>query len=257
MEPSITILGSGTLFPAPKRFPSSFLLETNETRMLLDCGHCAMARLTQTGIDVRDIDGIFLSHFHADHASDAFTLIHARTVGNKCEHKENKQLVFFGPRTLEERFKKWREIFWPEPDEFHPLEFHEGPGKYVLGTIKLELFPVKHVPWFESVGAIIEISGKRIVYPGDIGSDHDFDSLVETARNADLLMIEAAALKPSPNHFTTDQVAELSKRSNAKRTIIVHIRQSEECQKELEEFASHHESISLAEDGMKIMIKDL
>ncbi len=56
----LTILGSGTLLPTKERLPSSFLLETKESKILLDCGHGAIARLVELGYDPREIDGVFI-----------------------------------------------------------------------------------------------------------------------------------------------------------------------------------------------------
>src|SRR3989338_768684 len=188
----LTILGSGTLFPTKERFPSSFLLEEGNVKILLDCGHEAIARLVELGFDVRDIDAIFISHFH------------------------------------------------------------EGEFEYALGDINLRTFPVKHVPWFESVGCRINVGGKIIVYPGDIGSSHDFDDLVSRVQDADLLLIEAAAERPSPNHFTLEQAAELSKKANVKKTVIVHIKPIAQRQERAREVIKDKPNFRLAEDKMVI-----
>lgn len=249
----LTILGSGILFPTKERFPSSFLLEEGNVKILLDCGHEAIARLVELGFDVRDIDAIFISHFHADHIGDAFNLVWSRFVGDLYEGKErHKPLIFFGPKTLRERFYKWREIFWLEPGEEYPLEFHEGEFEYALGDINLKTFPVKHVPWFESVGVRINVKGKIIVYPGDIGSSHDFDDLVSRVQDADLLLIEAVADRPSPNHFMLEQAVELSKKANVKKTVIVHIKPIAQWQERAKRFIKDKPNFTLAEDKMVI-----
>src|SRR3989338_4677250 len=108
----LTILGSGTLFPTKERFPSSFLLEEGNVKILLDCGHEAIARLVELGFDVRDIDAIFISHFHADHIGDAFNLVWSRFVGDLYEGKErHKPLIFFGPKPLGSVFTNGAKFF--------------------------------------------------------------------------------------------------------------------------------------------------
>ncbi|HAM95527.1 TPA: hypothetical protein DCP81_01060, partial [Candidatus Azambacteria bacterium] len=113
-------------------------------------------------------------------------------------------------------------------------------------------FPVKHVPWFESVGCRINVGGKIIVYPGDIGSSHDFDDLVSRVQGADLLLIEASADKPSPNHFTFEQAAELAQRANVKQVVIVHIKPIPQWQERAREFIKDKPNFRLAEDKMVI-----
>lgn len=212
------------MLPTKERFPSSFLLQTDQTNLLLDCGHGALARLVELGVDPRELHGVFVSHFHTDHIGDAFNLVHARFVGDLYEGKQHTPLVLLGPRTLEARFRKWREISWPEPQETYPLEFHEGDFEYRLGDIHMQTFPVTHVPWFDSVGIRLVADEKIIVYPGDVGSGHALDDLVAKASNADLLIIESGAENPSPNHFTLSQIEVLVKQARVARVLIVHIR---------------------------------
>ena len=91
----LTVLGSGTNFPTARRASSSFLLEHGGTKILLDCGHSTLARLAELGVDPRELDAIFISHFHPDHFGDAFNLVVARFVGDIYEGKKPaKSLVF-------------------------------------------------------------------------------------------------------------------------------------------------------------------
>lgn len=210
----LTIFGSGVMVPTKKRYPSSLLLQTDKTNLLLDCGPGANSRLTEMGFDFNDLDGIFISHFHTDHFADAFPLVHARKVNDLYHKRDHKKLVFIGPSPIGEHYKTWRTIFWPEPKEDYPLEFMEGVGKWKIGNIKLETFPVNHVPWFNSVGARIEVDGKTIVYPGDVGSNQDPDQLANEVYGADLLIIESGNPNPSPNHYSIDQIEDLAERIN-------------------------------------------
>lgn len=254
MRMKLTILGSGTMLPTKERFPSAFLLEESATKILLDCGHGALARLTEIGVDPREIDAIFISHFHTDHIGDAFNLVHARFVGDLYEGKEHRLLTFFGPTTLQERFRKWREISWPEPGEEQPLEFYEGTFELKIGDIHIRTFPIIHVPWFPSVGARITVSGKTIVYPGDVGSAQDFNELVEVSKNADLLIIESGGEKPTPNHFTLEQTEELARRANISKVLIVHLRPTVSEKKRVQKFAEDKPNYTVAEDKTVIAI---
>lgn len=218
--------------------------------LLIDCGHGALARLTEIGVDPRDIDAMFLSHFHTDHIGDAFNLIHARFVGDLYEGKEHRQLVCIGPKTLEARFRKWREISWPEPNEEYPLEFHEGTLEHQVGDIRLKTFAVQHVPWFDSIGVRIETAGRCVVYPGDTGSSQGVASLVAPAAQADVLIIEAGYDRPTPNHFTLDQIVELTRRANVMRTLIVHLKPVVQEEERVRRFIADKPNFILAEDKM-------
>jgi ribonuclease BN (tRNA processing enzyme) len=73
----ITFLGTGNAFVPPVMLPdggfscawqSNLLLETEErTKILLDCGTDIRFSLTEQGVTAADIDGVYISHIHADH----------------------------------------------------------------------------------------------------------------------------------------------------------------------------------------------
>ena len=67
----VTALGTGDAFSAD-RYSSCLLVEAGDTRLLVDCPHPIRKILkesTRGRVDVGDIDGLILTHLHADHAS--------------------------------------------------------------------------------------------------------------------------------------------------------------------------------------------
>jgi ribonuclease Z len=66
-EMRVTLLGTGTPFPDPERFGSAILVEVAGKKLLFDCGRGVVIRLTEAGVNPKDIDGLFLSHLHSDH----------------------------------------------------------------------------------------------------------------------------------------------------------------------------------------------
>lgn len=221
---TLTILGSGTMVATKDKNPAGFLLEVGGKKILLDAGHGTIRRLTDYGFNIQDIGIVFISHFHTDHFGDAFNLVHSRFVDDTYHNRENKELTFWGPKGIERRFKQWRKIYWLEPEEHYPLTFLEGPRKMEINDSRIELFPVCHVRWFPSLGFCLERNGKKLVYTGDIGSCHNFNGLVETVKSADLLITEASYDKPTPNHFSIDQVVELVNKGNVDKVLVVHTR---------------------------------
>src|SRR3982751_5357433 len=66
-EMRVTLLGTGTPFPSAERFGSAVLVEVAGKKLLFDCGRGVVIRLTEAGVDPKDLDGLFVTHLHSDH----------------------------------------------------------------------------------------------------------------------------------------------------------------------------------------------
>jgi len=65
----IKIIGCGSAF-SKKNYNQCFLLEEDGRKMLVDCGQQIVPfALMNAGLDVKDIDDIYISHGHADHCA--------------------------------------------------------------------------------------------------------------------------------------------------------------------------------------------
>lgn len=225
----LTILGSGTMMPTANRFPSSYLLEIGQTKMLLDCGPLAIARLLEMNIDPQSITAIGMTHFHTDHFGGLLHFIHARFVDDKVYGRsEHTPLTIFGPETLEERFKKLREVMWVEPTESYPITWGEGVQETPMENFQVSTFPIRHVEWFKSVGFKIHAEGKSLVYTGDLCEEQDA-RFEQELQGVDLLLIEAGALTPSTpskTHARATYALELAKRNGIQRVVLTHIHES-------------------------------
>lgn len=74
----IHILGSGTPAPTSDRFGSSYVIDTGESLVMVDCGPAATAKAARAGLNITDIDAVFLTHHHYDHSVDLPCLLMTR-----------------------------------------------------------------------------------------------------------------------------------------------------------------------------------
>lgn len=248
----LTILGSGTMMPTQNRYPAAYLVEEGKTKLLLDCGHLTIARLVERDVDLHAIMAVGITHFHTDHFSNLLPLVHARWVDDMVLQKEHRPLMIFGPATLEQQFQKLREVMWPEPTETYAVSFVEGVGAQDIDSLTLQTFPIQHVPWFPSVGFRAVVGSKSLVYTGDLNSGQG-SQFEDDIRDADLLLIEAGAVRPSKTHFTAEQAVSLAQRCGIKKVVLTHVREDRIrlIQPILDQYP---ELLTLAEDGMIIDI---
>ena len=65
----ITFLGSGSAFSlAEENYQSNILISTEDKNLLYDCGTTIPEALNAKGMKPQDLDAIYISHLHADHA---------------------------------------------------------------------------------------------------------------------------------------------------------------------------------------------
>jgi ribonuclease Z len=65
----VTLLGTGTPTPRVDRLGPSTLVQAGNQRLLFDAGRGVTIRLTQSGVPLRDVDAVFLTHLHSDHVN--------------------------------------------------------------------------------------------------------------------------------------------------------------------------------------------
>jgi len=96
MKFELTILGSNSALPTPKRFSSAQILNINERFFLIDCGEGTQIQLRKYKQVFSKINNIFISHLHGDHFFGLPGLISSFSLlGRKAD------LNIYCPRDLE------------------------------------------------------------------------------------------------------------------------------------------------------------
>src|SRR5262245_9201499 len=71
----ITLLGTGTPAPDPRRQGSALLVEVAEEQLLFDVGRGASLQLARASKTAGSIDALFITHHHFDHIGDLGALL--------------------------------------------------------------------------------------------------------------------------------------------------------------------------------------
>lgn len=230
----LTVVGCAGSMSGPDSAASSYLVQAEGPdghggvrtwSVLLDLGSGAMGALL-THLDPADVDLIAVSHLHADHMVD---LIGMHVYRRWHPTGPLAPVPVLAPAGALERV---RGVGGDGPEETYEGEFtfHEHhPGEPVqVGPFVVESFPVEHpVPAF----------GIRVTGPGEFddarvslaytGDTDECDSVVELARDADLLLSEAAFQEGRDGvrgvHLTGRRAGQVAARAGARRLVLTHL----------------------------------
>mgnify|MGYP001117279347 CR=1 FL=1 len=225
----LTVLGGSAACPNPGQGCSAYLLEAEGQYLLLDCGPDTLATL-QEHIALDQLDGVLISHLHADHLLDLVPLRYGLKYmpglarnriplwmppgGRAFLHQLASVLAMGDERS---------EVFFE--DVFMVAEY--DPSRLLqLGPFQIRFRPTRHyVPCW---ACRIEVDGRTIVYLADTGPD---DDLADLARSATVLICEATLSgDPDPvegqggvrGHLSAREAGALAAAAGAERLVLTH-----------------------------------
>lgn len=224
----LTILGSGTYQPEKDRVGSSYLIETNKSKICFDFGRGAVGRLLEAGIHVNQIDAVFISHWHPDHISDLLPLIHitiAAPADLATDWIERKSpLKIYGPQGTVEKVQALKAVTLLDGrDDPELAVFDIKAGDIIKGADwSIQAFDALHNKNSNPLLYRLESGGKVFAYSGDTTV---CDGLKSAIKNADLALIEAGwPEKIDPKtHLTGERTGKVAQEGNVKKLVITHM----------------------------------
>lgn len=176
-------------------WPNSSLLEFAGRTIVVDCGLGVTRGLADTGISLKALDLVFITHLHSDHVLELGPLIHtAWTAGLATP------VTVFGPPGTGHYWRRFCQamVFDIETriaDEGRPdildmvliVEFGEGRVMEERG-LKVSALRVDHPPVTDCFALRFEHAGRSVVFSADTAF---FPPLADFAKGADILVHEA------------------------------------------------------------------
>jgi ribonuclease BN (tRNA processing enzyme) len=248
----LTVVGCAGSFPGPDSPASSYLLEADGFRLVVDLGNGALGGL-QKHVGLFDVDAVALSHLHTDHCVDLYSYAIARTYP---PGGPRPPIPVYGPAGTRERIAG---IHGPGDDDGLMDRFSFStltPGSLEIGPFRVTTAHMNHP--VETFGFRFTYDGRSIAYSGDTGPT---DALVSLAEGADVLVCEASFLDapglPPDLHLTARQAADHARRAGVGQLMLTHLQAWNDPDASLEEAAAAYDGpLSLARPGQVVDLKE-
>lgn len=220
----LTVLGSGTSVPHPRRSASAYWVEAEGGTLLLDCSGPAVHRMAEEGCDWAALDAVWVSHFHLDHVGGLAPFLFGtryapQTIGRR------KPFTVFGPRGTERLLRRFDEAggygLFEQPFPFEVREVAPRTEFELLPGLRGATLSTPHTS--ESLALrLTDAGGASLVYTSDTGFT---EALAGFARAADLFLMECSFFrsKPVKLHLELSEAMELARLSGARRVMLSHL----------------------------------
>ena len=200
------VLGCHGPFPPAGGATSGYLVENKGQLLLMDCGAGVMGRLMHL-CDPAELAGVLLSHLHFDHASDLLVMRYYLEITGKT-------LAVYVP---DEDDSPFRALLTAPAFDVRPY-----PKKLEIAGLTVTNMPVRHPVPCRALR--LSDGSKTLVFTGDT---NDCEGLSDFAKDADLLLADAAFLEEewvdTKPHMSAAHAAKLAVDAGAKSLYLTHL----------------------------------
>ena len=212
----LTVLGACGAWPEAGGACSSYLVEHDGFRLLVDAGYAAMPRLLER-VTADQVDAVFISHGHPDHCADLNPLLRARALS---KDPPAPLPVYALPGALDAVLALDRPGMLA--DAYVLREFSAGDD-LDIGPFRAETRLLPH--WVPNAGLRLAADGIVLAYTGDSGPDA---ALADLAHHADLLLAEATYADQVPEDSrrylsSARSVGRLATDARVRRLLLTHL----------------------------------
>ena len=246
----LTLLGTGSPAPNPKRRGPSQVVECGDSLILVDCGAGTLHRLVEAGYERLNLGCIAFTHLHSDHVTGILDVLWAGWI----QRRWTSAPTIYGPpgtrhfidHLLEAMAYDIRVRIGPVLREVNlrPQVVEVEEGWSAAGSDwQLSAFRVEHMPVDQAFGFRIDQGASSVVISGDTKA---CDNLAKHARGADILVHEiflekglgdmAAAARDAEErarfellrtyHTSSTEVGKVAANADAKHLVLSHVLRS-------------------------------
>ncbi len=201
----VTLIGTGTPTPDPRRFGPATLVEAGHQKLLFDAGRGVPIRLSQLRIPVARIDTLFITHYHSDHVSGIPDLWLTAWLPGGGGRKEPFRVI--GPTGAKDLMANLEKAYAadvririadqklpPAGGKFITEEFASDGVVYERDGVRVTAFEVDHGNEIKpAYGYRIDYQGRSVLISGDTRFS---ENLILNGAGVDLLVHAIAGSKP-------------------------------------------------------------
>lgn len=206
---SLQMLGTGNAF-SKKMYNNNGLIQRGEHKWLIDCGYLATRALHELKIPLNSLDGIFITHTHADHVGGL------EEVAFRLHYEYNLRMKLYVPQlvieslwehTLKGALENKSEGMYHLTDYFDVIPIFEGTLLKIDDQLNFEIIRTLHVPEKPSYSFIIQ---QNVFYSSDMQFMPDFlINEIISKRNCKSILHDCHLLGHSGVHASLEQLLTL------------------------------------------------
>lgn len=219
----VLVLGAAPSAPQPDGQGSGLLIRAGDDALLVDCGPGVVPRLARV-MDPYRLSAILVTHLHADHFLDLVSFRYGLPWAGVPEPRIPVYLPPGGRARLADLAAAIS-----EGDDFFTraldLREYRPEAPLAVGSLVLSFIPTRHYVPAWGVSIAPAGGGPRVVVSSDTGPNPD---LVEAARGADLLVVEATLERADEDveprgHLSSDEAVEMGSQARVGRVLLTHL----------------------------------
>ena len=209
----LTVFGNNATCPEADGACSSFLVETEGKKILLDMGNGSLTKI-RSKIDLADLDVIVISHLHFDHYGDLFCAkYHLET--RKAYGEDIRKIPLLIPQLPD-----WAAAELRSNGVFEIHTVFDGFW-FELGSLEISFTELVHL--IESYGIRIRGEGKVLAYSGDTGI---CEAINKVATDADIFLCESTFCgnfsAEQTHHLSAGTAAAIAAKAGVRKLLLTH-----------------------------------
>lgn len=180
-------IGTGGSVATEDRDNTSFVLQTRESLLLIDCPGSVIQKLKKLNFDPRNIDALLITHIHPDHIYGLPSLVHSLML-DEC------LLRIYGSEETVRFCSDLLDLFDLRAEKVRcrvdliPVEDREI--QQISPSLRCAFFKISHSPASMAFHFFLESEDIHFIYSGDTPTN---PALFHEAKNADYLVHDCSA----------------------------------------------------------------